>query len=258
MKILILHFLSCGLAITAFADGAGNFSITNNQAPDVRQRLEAFEKGAMTLEDLTESGDQSCLELIDYYFMHTNDVSVKSKLPISRCFAATGKYQQAAQLAAEYVRVYSNDWHGWKILGGANVLMGNFNAAIQALTNSAKLGDERSYAPLSLAALKMDRLDVVSNLVSHLLVLKNESNPPEVNPLDILTVLTTYAVKADREDLFIKALDGVSAKQIASREDLNFVVRTGCDQFKGKSIDNLRKEMESAIVSTNGIGKQEH
>jgi hypothetical protein len=254
MKLLILLSSIFGLAIAVFADDLQNFSITTNQAAEVKQKLEAFEKGTMTLKELTENdGDAGRQELIDYYLSHTNDVSVKAKLPISRCFAILDKYQQAAQLAAEYVQVYSNDWHGWKILGFANLTMGNYSAAVAALTNSARLGDEYSYDLLAFAALKIDRLDIVSNLVQHLLVLKKREPPPEAVPLDIVIVLVIYSLKANQQDIFVKALDGVSAKQILSRDDLPQGVKAGCERFKGKDIDKIRQEMESAASSTNSV-----
>ena len=125
-------------------------------ADNVKQKLEAFEKGTITLEELTgSSGNEGRQEIIEYYLLHTNSVSIKAKLPISRCFASFDKYKEAVQLAEEYAYVYSNDWHGWKILGGANLALGNYAAAVEALTNSAKLGDEYSYAPLVFAALKI-------------------------------------------------------------------------------------------------------
>jgi tetratricopeptide (TPR) repeat protein len=258
VKLLILQIVILGLATALLAEDEQNFSITTNQAAEAKLKLEAYEKGTMTLKELTESGDENCKELISYYLLHTNDVSVKAKLPIGRCFAAYDKYPQAAQLAAEYVQIYSNDWHGWKILGGANLAMENYDTAIEPLMNAAKLGDEFSYAPLTFAALKLDRLNIVSNLVQHLFVLKKVEPPPEAVPLDIVTVLTLYSLKADRKDIFVKALDGVSAKQILSRDDLPQLVKEGCERFKGEDIDKIRQEMESATGSTNSVSSPPH
>jgi hypothetical protein len=83
--------------------------------------------------------------------------------------------------------------------------------------------------------------------------LKKSQPPPESEPLDIVTVLTLYSLKADKQDVFVKALNGVSAKQILSRDDLPQLVKAGCDRFKGKDIDKIRQEMESAANSTNSI-----
>jgi hypothetical protein len=243
-------FLICVVILNTtfvlWADDATT-SLPLNKTPDAKQKLEAFEKEAMTLKELTEKdGDAGRQELIDYYLSHTNDVSVKAKLPISRCFAIMENYQQATRLAAEYVQVYSNDWHGWKILGTAHMFIGSNNAAVRELTAAAKLGDDYSYAPLAFTALQIDRLDIVSNLVQRLLVLKKQEPPPEAGQLDIVTVLVIYSLKADQKEVFIKALEGVSAKQILSRDDLPQGVKAGCERFNGKAIDKIRAEMETA------------
>jgi hypothetical protein len=60
-------------------------------------------------------------------------------------------------------------------------------------------------------------------------------------------------VKADQQDIFVKALAGLSAKQILSRDDLPVLVRSGCAGFRGKEIDKIRQELESATNSTNSI-----
>lgn len=218
-------------------------------AEDIKQKLELYEMGKMTLNELSDDSE-NCQGLMDYYFSHTNEISVRSKLPISRCFVAYGEYHQAIKLALDYVQVYSNDWHAWKILGGANLSLGNFDTAINYLTNSARLGDENSYIPLSFAALKIDRLDIVSNLVPHLLILKNEKPPPETKPLDLVLILSLYGVNGDQQEIFLKALDGVTAKQILSREDLANIVKFGCEQFKGENIQKIARSLE---VLTNSI-----
>ena len=251
MKHLILTILAIfGFTCALLAVDTVVASLTTNEQAEVKQKLEAFEKGAMTLKELTErGGDEGRQELIDYYLSHTNDVSVKAKLPISRCFAIMENYQQATRLAADYVQVYSNDWHGWKILGTAHMFMVSNNAAVKELTAAAKLGDDYSYAPLAFTALQNDRLDIVSNLVQRLLVLKKQEPPPEAGRLDIVTVLVIYSLKADQKEVFIKALEGVSAKQILSRDDLPQGVKAGCERFKGKAIEKIRQEMEKASKS---------
>ncbi|HSY74446.1 MAG TPA: hypothetical protein VK810_03165, partial [Dongiaceae bacterium] len=151
MKFLTLQFVIFGLATAASADDLQNFLITTNQAAEIKQKLEAFEKGDINLDETAPSMG-GCQKLIDYYSLHTNDVSIKMKLPICRCFAALDKYPEAERLATEYLDVYSNDWRGWKILGVAYLKMANYSAAVEALTNSARLGDGNSYTPLAFAA----------------------------------------------------------------------------------------------------------
>jgi hypothetical protein len=225
--------------------------LNSNDVVEVSQRLDQYENGKITLDDLTQNGvtelDQ---KLVSYYLSHPNAVTVKMKLPISRLFAAADDYQNAAKLAADYVSAYSNDWRGWKILGGANLGMGNYSAAVGALTNSAQLGDDGSYAPLAFAALKSDQLDVVHNILPQLFALKH-SKSSRVVRLDIVGVLVVYSLKTDQQDIFVKALDGVSEKQIVSRDDLHQLVMTGCNRFKGEDIDKIRQQVEAAATDSN-------
>ncbi len=250
----MLQFVIFGLATITFAGDLQNFSITTNQTAEAKQKLEAFENGRISLEETAgTSWAESCQAIITFYLSHTNDVTVKMKLPVSRCFAALDKYPEAVSLAKDYLQVYSNDWRGWKILGAANFAIQNYDAAVRALTNSARLGDDGSYAPLALAALKTDRLDIVQGLVPHMLVLKWAKPTHEVVPLDIVMALTLYSLKADRQDIFVEALDGIHGNQIVSRNDLHQLVIANCKQFKGADIDKIRHEVESAPSSTNNV-----
>ncbi|HKI69447.1 MAG TPA: hypothetical protein VKA67_07660, partial [Verrucomicrobiae bacterium] len=161
MKSLILNLaFLLGLVTAALAQDLGHFSLTTNAVTEVKQKMGAYEKGNLSLMELTENSAWND-KLLAYYQEHTNEVPERWKMPISRCFAGLGKYPEAARLAADYVQVYSNDWHGWKILGGAYVFMGRYKEALAALTNSMRLGDEGSYAPVAMVALHLDRLDIV-------------------------------------------------------------------------------------------------
>jgi len=242
------------LAIFGLIPGlsGGDFTavpLNSNDVVEVSQKLNQYENGKITLDDLTQNGKtEPDQKLVSYYLSHPNSVTVKMKLPISRCFAAADDYQDAAKLAADYILVYSNDWHGWKILGGANLGMGNYSAAVAALTNSARLGDDGSYAPLAFAALKSDQLDVVHNILPQLFALKHSKSSGVVR-LDIVGVLVIYSLKTDGQDIFVKALDGVSGKQIVSRDDLHQLVMTGCNRFKGEDINKIRQEVEAAAAN---------
>ena len=217
---------------------------TNEQA-EVKQKLNSFDRGEITLEEATEPGGEAWgRKVVEYYSTHTNDVTTKMKLPISRCCAALSMYLEAANLASDYVQVYSNDWRGWKILGGANSFMGNYEQALAAATNSLRLGDEGSYVPVAMLALHLDRLDLVRGIVPHLLELKNSKPPQKIKPLDAVAALVLYSLKADQRDIFIEALDGISAKDILSRDDLKQLVTGGCDKFEGKEIDKIRQEVK--------------
>lgn len=248
MRSFFLHFLviiqySCVL----HASGQESTSITDKESTEVRRALESFDKGTLSLDKAAPNSPEWCRKEIAYYFSHTNDVSAKMKLPISRCFVALDNYPEAAKLAAEYVNVYSNDWRGWSMLGGCKFAMQSYNEAVAAMTNAVRLGDEKNYTGLGMAALKADRMDVLKEIVvPHLLILKRSKPTQGIDPLDVAMVLALYSVKADEQDIFTKALDGVSANQIISRADLKQLVVAGCEKFKGKDIDEIRQELEAA------------
>ena len=96
----------------------GYFEITGAEEAQIKQKINAYLKGDMSLHDLNEnSGNEGNRELIGYYFLHTNEIPAKAKFPISRSFAAICAYPEAASLAAAYLNVFSNDLSGWKELG---------------------------------------------------------------------------------------------------------------------------------------------
>jgi hypothetical protein len=213
VKLLILQLIIIGFVTTTFADDEQNISIATNQLAEVKQKLEAFDKGTISLDEITiDRNEEWGRALLTYYLSDTNAVTTKMKLPISRCFAGFGKYPEALQLAQDYVTVYSNDWHGWRILGGANYLLGHFNASVNAYTNAVRLGDDGSCAKLAIAAMK-----------------------------------------TDQNDLFVKAVEGVNPHDILAHDDLTDMVSQGCKQFKGEDIDKIRQEMKSATGSTNSV-----
>jgi hypothetical protein len=142
------------------------------------------------------------------------------------------------------VRVYTNDWHAWRIVAGADFFMNDFNGALSAYTNAVRLGDDLSYPALGLTAIKLDRLDVVREIVPRLLVLKNSKNVSRNQGLQLATVLLVYSLKTDQKELFMKAIEGFDPKEILAHDDVTFPVRQGCNQFKGKDIDSIRQVFE--------------
>ncbi|MDD5139653.1 MAG: hypothetical protein PHY43_05255 [Verrucomicrobiales bacterium] len=240
----IILFL--GLAFFACVDGI-SADLTQTDIAQVKSELQAFEKGQLTLEEVTELGGEAWgRKLVAYYETHTNDVTTKMELPVSRCYGAMGKYSEAVKCAQKYVNVFSNDWRGWRIIGSASLDMQNLNVAVDAYVNAVRLGDDGSCAPLAFTAMKTDRLDVVRDIVPRLLALKNSKPTRYVKPLDIVTALVLYSLRSNQGDIFVKALSGVGVGDILSRSDLEFLVRQGCEQFKGKDIDKIREKMEAA------------
>lgn len=241
--IIIITFASASLA-SEFTP----VPLSSNDVIEVRQQLDQYGNGNVTLNDLTQDGttdfDQ---KLVSYYLSHPNSVTVKMKLPISRCFAAFGKYQEAAKLAANYVQAYPNDWHGWRILGGANFIMMNYIAAVSAYTNAVRLGDDGSYVPLTAAAMKSGQLEIVHSLLPRLFALK-QARSSKIQPLEVVGVLLIYSLRTDQQGIFVKALAGVTGQQILSRDDLHQLVMAGCKRFKGEAIDKIRQEVEEAAA----------
>ncbi len=234
----------------SYADGSETNAITAKDVLEIKHKLDSFEKGTIGLDEATGVPDK-CDKVVDYFLLHSNEVSVKMKLPISRSFAILGKYPEAARLAQEYINVYSNDWHGWRVLGGAKGEMHLYDQAVSAYTNAARLGDEENYPAFGLAAWAADRLDILRDMVvPHLFVLREDKTRfPKDKRLDMTIILVGYSLRADKQDVFVKALKDVDAKDILSRKDLKQMVTIGCTRFKGADIDKIRQELKAAEAS---------
>jgi hypothetical protein len=225
---------------------------------DTKVKLVAFESGKLSLEELTASNN--CDDLLTFYFAHTNEVTTKMKLPISRCFAGLGKYSEASNLAHDYVTVYSNDWHGWRIIGGSKLMLKSYEEAIAALTNAVRLGDEENYVGLGLAALGTNRLDILQSIVvPHLLERKDSG---EINKrLDMIGILVTYSLIEGREDVFVKALEGLRVEDVSTvveRDDiLKHSIVAGWKQFHPKKVEPLCREVEKRMQGTSGSASKE-
>ena len=248
MRLLTLTiFAIFNLANVLLAVDWQYFSITTNQAAEVKQTLDAFEKGQLTLQDLNEqAGTEGCRQLVGYYLLHTNEISVKAKLPIGRSFAGFNLFPEATNLGAQYVTVFSNDWHGWKLLGTAYNSLNLSNESIHAYAIAVKLGDGDSYVSLAKVALKYNRPDLVQEILPQLFSLKNNPQTPQKNKLNLITILTFYSVQARQKDVFIKTLKGEDMKQILQNWMVKNNVRAGCKVFKGEDIDKLRQAVEAA------------
>src|SRR5260221_12952699 len=109
--------------------------LTTNETVEIEQKLASFEKGTATLESLTDSQENTKM-FLEYYLSHANKVTTRMKLPIAKSYAVWGKYPEAIELAQDYVNVYSNDWHGWRVLGGCKLAMKSYNGAVDALTKA--------------------------------------------------------------------------------------------------------------------------
>lgn len=251
MKLLILTVLAFfNLASVLLAMDLQYFSITTNQAAEVKQTLDAFENGKLTLQDLNENaGTEGCRKLVGYYLLHTNEITAKARLPIGRSFAGFNLFPEATNLGAQYVTVFSNDWHGWRLLGAAYNSLNLSNESIHAYSNAVKLGDKDSYASLAQVSLKNNRLDLVKDMLPQLFSLKDNPQTPEKNKLNLISILIFYSVRAHQKDIFIKTLEGEDMKQILQNWMVKNNVRAGCKIFKGEDIDKIRQAVEAADQS---------
>jgi hypothetical protein len=229
------------------AAGQGPPTLTDAETALIKQKLDGYENGTTDYDAFFKPNlPQACEKLVTYYFAKSNEISLKMKLPISRCFAATDRYEQSAALAKEYVTVYSNDWRGWRVLGGSDFMLKDYVGAITALTNAAALGDEANYTAIALAAVAINRSEVVSNLVPRMMLVKDSTARPESDRLDVAMGLTVYAIDTTRPEVFTQAIRGFTKKQLFSRPDLKRQVLLACEKFKdntdaAKFCDELRE-----------------
>ncbi len=212
----------------------------------IRQKLEAFEKGTLSLEALTKEKETG-LQIIRYYLENSNSITTKMKLPVSRCFAAVGKFPEAATLAEQYVETYSNDWHGWRILSSASGLLSDFDSALSAGTNAVRFGDNISAISTSFYGLKLERLEVVESLFPKLLDLI-ESNTISANDREgAIGAAVICSVRLKKENYFLRVLKAVKLEELTSRDDyLKAVLQEACRQFKSKEAEEFCEKFRLA------------
>ncbi|HVU06999.1 MAG TPA: hypothetical protein VHG89_00480 [Verrucomicrobiae bacterium] len=274
MKLLILQFVILGLATAAFADDYPYFSITTNQAIEIKQKLDAYEinasklldkNGYATANDMGISGifetnrsaqEEQSRELIGYYLGHTNDVSLKAKLLISYCCIGFGLYSNSIDFTKQYLNIYSNDFRAWNMLGTTYLILKSPDKAIDAYTNSVRLGYKMGYIALAGAAINDDKWDIVQSVIPQLTDLKKVKNLSPDDKHGLVAILLSYAVRTDRKDMFVENFNELDVKDmISSWDDLKQIITYGFKQFKGADIDKIRQEIESAspINSTNNV-----
>ena len=253
MKLLVLQFLILGWATAVFPDDSSNAQeivphhLNEQETLEVKQKLEAFDQGNVALDGITENSE-SDMKLIEYYLSSTNNVTTRMKLPISKSFAIWSQYPRVAQLAQDYVNVYSNDWRGWSILAGSKIMLKSYYEAIAAYTNAIRLGDEKNCLGLGIAALAVDRIDILEKIVvPRLLVQMNETDEfPEKKRNQMRGCIIGYAFKSDKKGIFIRVVTGVDFSKIYQWPELENLITLGCKKFKGPDIDKIRQELESA------------
>jgi hypothetical protein len=240
---LILGFVLCGTlcAELVFPD------LTKSEADEARSKLEGFDTGNLALDQFPEIGKEALgKQIISYYLSNSNKVTIKMKLPVARCYAVFGFYREAADLTASYVNTYSNDWRGWSQLGGAKLMLEQFDESLIALTNSIRLGSDKNIAGAGLAALTTERLDIFESILLKRMIVLKDAKTNSVHELvskkervEIITMLVAYSLKAKKESVFIEALKNVNATEVESKKALAAYVEAGCMLFKGEETSKL-------------------
>jgi tetratricopeptide (TPR) repeat protein len=245
-------------SVSRAADASAYFSITPEEVLETRYKLGAYERGVLSLEDLNEkAGENGCRKLMVYYLSYASAVPTKCKLPISRALVYFDMNAEAARLAADYAKVYSNDWHAWAILGTAYSAMNHLQEAVSAYTNAARLGYKDCYAVLAARAVDAGQLDLARDMVPELLKLQRDSATSESYRLDLTGALVLFSLAAEREDVFVKAVEGADPKAVLSRTDLKEVIERGCQKFKSKEIERISEQLRRASREVGSSVKEE-
>ena len=251
---LICLLVFQGLFSSSMSAGELEFpELSTGEATRIREKLEQYEAGKLTLDQATEfSGEETTLKMISFYLSNSNSMTLKMKLPIARTYALCGLFPQAADLAQLYVKTYTNDWVGWDLLGGAKLMLERYYEAFVAATNVLRLGSDRNITSGAALALKANRLDVYEGMMlNRLLALKDSKTNSvgdvldEKDRLDTVASLVAYSLKAKKGDVFARAIQGVTFKQIKSREDLQTYVEAGCEMFPSKETADLCKRLDA-------------
>jgi tetratricopeptide (TPR) repeat protein len=243
-SLSLIGFL--GFFLRVFAGDSLDFVLTPAETERVEEQLKAYDKGNVTREALYGADmSDGCRKLVGYYMAHSNSISIKAKLPLSRCLAGFGKYEEAAKVARDYANVYSNDFLGWEILAYCHVAMTNDSEAIDAYKKAIKLGDTDAYQALAGVAIRAHRLEVISPILSKLQELQRSKATSADSRINLTTLLTAYALMTDRRDIFVQTLSGQNLNQLMQDDIVRKNIAAGCDIFKGQDIDTIRQELES-------------
>lgn len=243
MKTLCLFIISA-FVLQVKADSS---KLSEKELADVRQRLEAYDKGTLSFDEISGGVNVSNLARLTnmtvYFQTRSNDITTKMLLPISRSFVIVGGYSEGALLAKEYLNVYSNDCRGWYVLWAANERAGSYKEAFEAGTNAIKFGCEKNLAVTGADALRVGRVDVVENLLVPRMLARKDSEPDESSRREIITFLVYYSANTTNEALYIKALRGAKPTDVKASPELRRCINTGCQIFKTKEAEQICKEL---------------
>jgi hypothetical protein len=118
------------------------------------------------------------------------------------------------------------------------------NEIIFAYSKAVKLGDKDSLRPLACCALAFNRMDVLKKIVPELIALEQSKNAKKENVVEEASFLIVYAIKADRKDIFIKALKNINLEELLQDANVRTNIELSCKWFKGKDIDTISRRMQ--------------
>lgn len=253
-----MHVFVAGLLVALSFGCKEGKKHAHDSVPGVEECLRAYELGDLSLSDVTELGGRELQQAITlFYETNSSAVSDKCKLVVSRCYAFQGKYTQAVEAATNYISTYPSDYRGWRIIGSASAMLNSFDQALWGYTNAVMRGDERSYVSLAGVALHTGHTNIIRDIVPHLLILKGLQRTPPDERIEIPAVLATYAACTGQEDVFVKAVEGLTPQQLSSREDLSRAILFAYDKFHSPETsdlcERLRESLSSASNATSAV-----
>jgi hypothetical protein len=235
------------LFLVSFGACGEDVRFTPSDLKQVRTKLEAYSAGKLTLDEVSNGGEEWCKKVIIYHLNYSNEVSLKMKLPIAKCYALGGIFTNATQLTIEYMRVYTNDARGWDLLFATKCALGSFEEGFAAGTNAIHLGCDKNLVAIAGVALKLKRLDALEGtLVPRLFLLKDENKTSPDDRRETINMLVVYSLQADKKDVFIRALEGVDSATILADPRFKRNVEIGCKLFDSKETEKIRELISSS------------
>jgi tetratricopeptide (TPR) repeat protein len=246
--LIVSSLLTLGVA-DSFAQVGDSAKTLDEKTAE--QELQAVDSGKLALGDLDLS---HCQALVQYYEHTTNQLTPKMKLVLSKCLASSGRYAEATNLVAPYVKLYPRDPSGWKIMGMACYELKAYDTALVALTNLVALGDYANYAGLTATAIALDREDLYPVIAQNLRRLKDSQKYSDKGDFrsDCIVMLIDLALIENSSNWMAQAVENASVEEVMSRHDFTRVMLEACEQFTNMpAIQSLCQKVQYLSSFTN-------
>lgn len=244
----IVAILILAIGQTLNASAAQTNKLSEAEDAKIAARLRDYLSGAISFDEISRPGSDGNLtavtNLVLYYQAHSNSIKAEELLPISRCLLLTGKSSEAASAVFTYINVHTNDCRAWDILFAAKLQLSLFSEAVEIGTNSLRFGCEKNLVPLGMLALQLRRDDIIKEMVIPRLLRQKDTEKDVIIRREILNFLVAYSVEVKDKELYVRALDGVEARDLGFNQDLRKWVKKGCQLFKAKETEKLCGELK--------------